>query len=112
MHVRKVEVAVGLSNLVWKEVQVDVEENLHHLLDDTEVSRRAEEMIESMAREAGWDVSFIHVLYVESLEASIGRAGQGGKMDGKAEKDFKQRGEKTSEAVQKDCSESGTPQQH
>jgi len=66
MQTRRVEVAIGFADLTWRDLWVDVEEDPDHVLDDDELSAKAEEVVTAMAIKGGWNVTFVHVIYVET----------------------------------------------
>jgi hypothetical protein len=67
MQERRVEVAVGLTDHTWREVWVNVPEDPDHVLDDDETSTKAHDIAMTLAIQAGQNVSFIYVIYVEPV---------------------------------------------
>ena len=72
MHTRSVEVAVGFPDHTWKNIWVEVPENPNYILDDDVASEKAEEMVEVLASQAGWTVTFIKVLYIQDPDGLDG----------------------------------------
>jgi len=66
MQSRRVEVAVGFGDQTWRDIWVDVPEDPNCILEDDKVSEKAEKIVTKMAVDADWNVTFLHVIYVET----------------------------------------------
>ena len=72
MQERRVEVAVGFADHTWRDLWVGVPENPEYVLDDVEIVEKAEAIIMTMGNQNDWNVSFIHVIYIEPIEDTDG----------------------------------------